>query len=291
MSRIAYVNGRYLPHSAAAVHIEDRGFQFADAVYEVCEIRDGAIVDASLHLDRLERSLRELRIAMPTSRGALLVVMREMAKRNRVRDGGVYIQVSRGQAPRDHAFPVPSVPPTVVMTAKPHDRAKAEAQAEHGIRVVTVPDNRWERVDIKSVGLLPNCLAKQTAKEAGAKEAWFVDRDGFVTEGSSTNAWIVTADGVLVTRPAESGILRGITRTVLMKVATAEGVRVEERAFTVEEAKRAREAFITAATTLVMPVVAIDEAAIGNGAPGTIALALRRAYHGETEIRPLASLP
>ena len=291
MSRIAYVNGRYLPHSAAAVHIEDRGFQFADAVYEVCEIRDGAIVDATLHLDRLERSLRELRIAMPTSRGALLVVMREMAKRNRVRDGGVYIQVSRGQAPRDHAFPVPSVPPTVVMTAKPHDRAKAEAQAEHGIRVVTVPDNRWERVDIKSVGLLPNCLAKQTAKEAGAKEAWFVDRDGFVTEGSSTNAWIVTADGVLVTRPAESGILRGITRTVLMKVAAAEGVRVEERAFTVEEAKRAREAFITAATTLVMPVVAIDEAAIGNGAPGTIALALRRAYHGETEIRPLASLP
>ena len=291
MSRIAYVNGRYLPHSAAAVHIEDRGFQFADAVYEVCEIRDGAIVDATLHLDRLERSLRELRIRSPMSRPALLVVMREMARRNRVRDGGVYIQVTRGQAHRDHAFPVPEVPPTVVMTAKPHDRAKAEAQAEHGIRVVTVPDNRWERVDIKSVGLLPNCLAKQTAKEAGAKEAWFVDAAGFVTEGSSTNAWIVTADGALVTRPAEFGILRGITRTVLLRVAAARGLRVEERAFTVAEAKGAREAFITAATTLVMPVVAIDDASIGNGAPGSVALALRAAYHDGTEIRRLADLP
>ena len=284
MSRIAYVNGRYLPHAAAAVHVEDRGFQFADAVYEVCEVRDGMIVDPTLHFERLERSLRELRIAVPMSRAAFLVVMRRMGRLNRVHDGSIYIQVSRGQARRDHVFPTPSVPPTVVMTAKAVARAKGEALAEQGIRVITVPDNRWERVDIKSVSLLPNCLAKQAAKDAGAREAWFVDRDGNVTEGGSTNAWIVTGDGVLVTRPAESGILRGITRTITLKVAATLGLRVEERAFTVEEAKRAREAFVTAATTLVMPVVAIDDAAVGNGVPGTTALALRHAFHDATEM-------
>lgn len=287
MSRVAYVNGRYLPHEAAAVHIEDRGFQFADAVYEVCEIRGGRIVDPTLHLDRLDRSLRELRIAGPMGRAALLVVMRQVARRNRVRDGSIYLQVSRGVARRDHAFPAPAVPPTLVLTAKSIDPTKGEAQAEAGIKVVTLPDERWERVDIKSVGLLPNCLAKQTAKEAGAKEAWFVDADGFVTEGASTNAWIVTPEGALVTRPADSGILRGITRTVLMKVAAGLGLRVEERAFTVEEAKSAREAFLTAATTLVMPVVTIDETTIGNGVPGSTALALRRAFHTATEEVPI----
>ncbi|MER2607294.1 MAG: D-amino-acid transaminase [Siculibacillus sp.] len=288
MSRIAYVNGRYLPHANAAVHVEDRGFQFADAVYEVCEVRDGDLIDPTLHFDRLERSLRELRIAMPMSRAALLVVFAEVARRNRVRDGGVYLQISRGEARRDHAFPDPAVPPTVVLTAKPHDRAKAEAVAAHGIRVVTVPDERWARVDVKSVSLLPNCLAKQAAREAGAKEAWLVDANGYVTEGSSTNAWIVDANGTLVTRPAEFGILRGVTRTVLMKVAADLGLRVEERAFTVEEAKRAREAFVTAATTLVMPVVAIDDAVIGNGMPGSTALALRHAFHDRVERVPLS---
>jgi D-alanine transaminase len=283
MSRIAYVNGRYLPHDGAAVHIEDRGFQFADAVYEVCEIRDGSIVDPTLHFDRLERSLRELRIAMPMSRAALMVAVRRVARLNRVRDGSIYLQVSRGRAPRDHVFPSPQVRPTLVMTAKSVPHGRGDAQAEIGIKVITVPDNRWQRVDIKSVALLPNCLAKQTAKEAGAREAWFVDDAGFVTEGGSTNAWIVTADGVLVTRPAEFGILRGITRTIVLRVAAKLGLTVEERAFTVEEAKRAREAFVTAATTLVMPVVAIDEATIGNGMPGTTALTLRRAFHDETE--------
>ena len=287
MTRIAHVNGRYLRHANAAVSIEDRGFQFADAVYEVCEILDGEIVDPTRHLDRLERSLRELRIAMPMSRAALLVVLKETVRRNRVRDGSVYIQISRGQAPRDHAFPDPQVPPTVVITAKPHDPAKGEAQAAKGIAVVTVPDNRWERVDIKSVGLLPNCLAKQAAKEAGAKEAWFVDADGFVTEGSSTNAWIVTRDGRLVTRPAEFGILRGITRTVLLDVADRLGLIVEERAFTPAEAKAAAEAFITAATTLVMPVVSVDGDAVGDGRPGPTALALRQAFHASTERVPL----
>ena len=287
MSRIAYVNGRYLPHANAAVHVEDRGFQFADAIYEVCEIRAGMIVDPTLHFARLERSLRELRIAVPMSRAAFLVVMRRVARLNRVRDGSIYIQVSRGEARRDHVYPSPAVPPTVVMTAKSVDPKKGEALAETGVRVITVPDNRWERVDIKSVSLLPNCLAKQAAKEAGAKEAWFVDADGFVTEGGSTNAWIVTADGVLVTRPAEHGILRGITRTIALKVAERLGLKVEERAFTVDEAKRAREAFITAATTLVMPVVAIDEATIGNGAPGSAALSLRHAFHDSTEMVPI----
>ncbi|NLH82706.1 MAG: D-amino-acid transaminase [Phyllobacteriaceae bacterium] len=287
MSRIAYVNGRFLPHVNAAVSIDDRGFLFADAVYEVCEVRDGEVIDSTLHLDRLERSLRELRIRMPMSRAALLVVMRQTIKRNRVRNGGIYIQISRGQSPRDHLFPNPEVPPTVVMTAKPHDRAKAEAQAAKGIAVITVPDNRWERVDIKSVGLLPNCLAKQAAKEAGAKEAWFVDAQGFVTEGSSTNAWIVTAARELVTRPAETGILRGITRTVLLKVADKLGLRVVERAFTVDEAKAATEAFITAATTLVMPVVSIDGSPVGDGHPGETAPALRRAFHDSAEHLPV----
>lgn len=287
MSRIAYVNGRYLPHVAAAVHVEDRGFQFADGVYEVCEIRDDLLIDFTLHCDRLERSLRELGMPMPMTRGALLTVLRETVKRNRVRNGGVYIQVTRGVAPRDHAFPKPETPMTVVVTAKPHDRTKAEALAEKGIAVVTLPDERWARVDVKSVGLLPNCLAKETAKRAGAKEAWLVDRDGFVTEGSSTNAWIVTKDGRLVTRPAEFGILRGITRTVLMKVATRLGLTVEERPFTVAEAKAAREAFISAATTLVMPVVSIDDEPVANGAPGSIALDLRRAFHDSVETTPV----
>lgn len=287
MTRIAYVNGRYLPHANAAVSIDDRGYQFADAVYEVCEIRDGFVIDSGLHLDRLERSLRELSIRMPMSRSALLIVMRETAKRNRVKNGGVYVQVSRGVWPRDHAFPPADLPPTVVMTAKPHDRAKAEAQAAKGIAVVTLPDNRWSRVDIKTVGLLPNCMAKETAKQAGAKEAWFVDANGLVTEGSSTNAWIVTKDGKLVTRPAETGILRGITRTVLLKVAASLGLTVEERAFTVDEAKAAKEAFISAATTLVMPVVTIDGATVGNGHPGETSLALRRAFHESVERVPL----
>jgi len=287
MTRIAHVNGRYIRHSDAAVSIDDRGFQFADAVYEVCEIRDGAIVDPTLHFDRLERSLRELGIRMPSSRAALMVVVKETVRRNRVRNGSVYVQISRGQAPRDHAFPNPEVPPTVVVTAKPHDRAKAEAQAGQGIAVITLPDNRWDRVDIKSVGLLPNCLAKEKAHAVGAKEAWFVDRDGFVTEGASTNAWIVTMDGHLVTRPAEFGILRGITRTVLFAVAERLGLTIEERAFTPEEAKAAKEAFITAATTLVMPVVTIDGAVVGNGHPGETALALRHAFHGSAESVPL----
>lgn len=283
MSRIAYVNGRYVPHRDACVHVEDRGYQFADGVYEVCEIWSGHIVDETRHLDRLERSLRELRIGMPLTRPALRVVLREVVRRNRVRDGLVYMQVTRGVARRDHAFPAPDTPPALVVTAKSIARAKGDRMAEEGISVITLPDNRWERVDIKTVGLLPNAIAKQKAKEAGAKEAWFVDRDGYVTEGASTTAWIVTRDGVLVTRPNGRDILPGVTRMTVTDLAKREGIRVEERKFTVDEAKSAREAFITAASTLVMPVVMIDGTPVANGAPGSIAIRLRAAFHEVAE--------
>jgi D-alanine transaminase len=284
LSRIAYVNGRYVPHREASVHVEDRGYQFADGVYEVCEVRGGKLVDERRHMDRLERSLKELRIAMPMPRTALGMVLRETVSRNRVRDGIVYLQVTRGVARRDHAFPAAGTLPSVVVTAKNYDLEKNELAAADGVPVISVPDNRWERVDIKSVGLLPNVLAKQAAREAGAKEAWFVDGKGFVTEGSSTNAWIVTRDGAVVTRQADLGILRGITRTVVLEVIAEHGLKLEERPFTMEEAYAAREAFITSATQFVTPVVRIDGKPVGNGAPGLIASALRRDYHGRAEI-------
>jgi D-alanine transaminase len=284
LARIAYVNGRYVPHRAASVHVEDRGYQFADGVYEVCEVRGGKLVDERRHMDRLERSLKELRMDMPVPRNVLGIVLRETVARNRVTDGTVYLQVSRGVARRDHAFPAPGTKPSFVVTARNHNLDKLEVGAGEGIAIISVPDNRWERVDIKTVGLLPNVLAKQAAREAGAKEAWFVDEKGFVTEGSSTNAWIVTRDGAVVTRPADFGILRGITRTVVLEVIAEHGLKLEERPFTMEEAYAAREAFISSATNFVMPVVQIDGRPIGNGAPGLIASALRRDYHDHAEI-------
>ncbi|MGF7005260.1 D-amino-acid transaminase [Aminobacter sp. BE322] len=283
MPRIAYVNGRYLPHAYASVHIEDRGYQFADGVYEVCEVARGFIVDSKRHLDRLDRSLSELRIEWPLKRAVLVHVMREVIRRNRVVNGMVYLQVTRGVAPRDHVFPVAGTRPALVVTAKRTDPAAAARKVAAGLKVITVPENRWDRVDIKSVGLLPNVLARQQAKEAGAQEAWFVDPDGTVKEGAATNAWIVTKDGQLVTRPADHGILRGVTRTTLMEVAAKLGLRVEERGFTVDEAKAAREAFITAATTLVMPIVAIDGQPVANGHPGSVALSLREAFFDVAE--------
>ena len=278
MSRIAYVNGRYVPHGQAQVHVEDRGYQFADGVYEVCEVRDGHLIDTKRHLKRLERSLSELGIAKPMNDNALVHVLRETVRRNRVRDGLVYLQVTRGVAKRDHAFPKPGTKPALVVTARAGDRKLADAKAEEGVGVVTVPDNRWERVDIKTVSLLPNVLAKQKAREVGAYEAWFVDGDGRVTEGSSTNAWIVTANDRVVSRPAETGILRGITRTTLLEAIEAEGLTFEERAFTVDEAKGAREAFITAATTILVPVVRIDGDPVGDGRPGPTTRRLREAF-------------
>jgi D-alanine transaminase len=287
MSRIAYVNGRYLPHARACVHIEDRGFQFADGAYEVCEIHAGNIVDMTRHLDRMRRSLSELAMAWPVRRQALERIMKEVVARNRVENGLVYVQITRGTAKRDFAFPDPPVKPTLVVTARSASMEQQLKISEEGIRVYTTRDIRWERVDIKSVSLLPQVLAKQEARRAGAKEAWMVDRNGFVTEGSSSNAWIVTADGTLVTRPAQSGILRGITRQAVMDFAAAHGLTVEERPFTVEEARAAREAFITAATAIVTPVVQIDDVVIGNGIPGHLASDLRTRFHEAVELTPV----
>ncbi|MDQ0393900.1 D-amino-acid transaminase [Labrys monachus] len=283
MSRIAYVNGVYVPLRDASVHVEDRGFQFADSVYEVCEVRDGALVDETRHMGRLKRSLSELSIRMPMAENALKVVLRETLRRNRVVNGMVYFQVSRGAAKRDFLFPSPDTPPTLVVIARSLDRAKGDAGAASGIAVITLPDNRWERVDIKSTGLLPNVLAKQKARQQGAKEVWFFDEQGYVTEGGSSNAWIVTAENTLLTRPAESGILRGITRTTLMDLARRDNMVVTERAFTVAEAKAAKEAFVTSATNVVMPVVKIDDTVIGDGTPGALARKLRAHFHSVAE--------
>jgi D-alanine transaminase len=283
MSRIAYVNGRYLPMRAAKVHVEDRGYQFGDGVYEVCEVRGGRLIDERRHLDRLKRSLAELRIRLPMSPAALGIVLREVIAKNRIGYGIVYLQVTRGVARRDHAFPEPEVRPSVVVTARALNSARNEALAAAGIAVISVPDNRWGRVDIKTIGLLPNVLARQAAIERGARDAWFVDKDGAVTEGASSNAWIVTQAGTIVTRPADDAILRGITRTVVLEAIKALGLALEERAFTLEEAYAAREAFVTAASQIVLPVVRIDGHPIGDGKPGPVATALRREFHRHAE--------
>jgi D-alanine transaminase len=283
LPRIAYVNGRYLRPRDACVSIEDRGYQFSDGIYEVCEVRGGAIIDERRHLERLRRSLDALRIGLPVSQSALSVIMHETIRRNRVRDGIVYVQMTRGVARRDFAFPPPGTVPSLVVTARSLDMAGNEKKAQQGIAVITVPESRWARPDIKSVSLLPNVLAKQAARDRGAGEAWFVDRDGRVTEGASSNAWIVTRDRKVVTRPADNGILRGITRTVLIEVIQAQNLLFEERPFTVEEAYGAAEAFVTAASQIVMPVVRIDDRPIGGGLPGPVAKALRNRFHQHAE--------
>ncbi|MBG6176757.1 D-alanine transaminase [Labrenzia sp. EL_208] len=285
MSRIAYVNGQYVRHADAAVHVEDRGYQFADGVYEVCEVWQGKIVDMPRHLDRLHRSLNELRIDWPMARSAVEFVIRQVIRRNRVFNGLVYIQVTRGVAKRDHFFPAEDVAPSIVVTAKPTSPAASQVQADTGIAVVSYPENRWPRVDIKTIALLPNVLAKQHAKENGGKEAWYVDADGNVTEGGSTNAWIVTKEGALVTRPAENGILRGITRAVVLDLVQKEGLTFDERPFSLAEAFEAKEAFVTAASTLVMPVTRIDGKIIGNGHPGSVATRLRELFHTATDLQ------
>jgi D-alanine transaminase len=278
MGRIAYVNGRFERHGEAAVHIEDRGYQFADAVYEVWALFDGKLADPEGHFARLERSLGELRIDMPMSREALTAVLRETVRQNRIREGLVYVQVSRGVAPRDHAFPTGGVRPAMIVTVSRVDRQASEARAARGVGVITTPENRWGRCDIKTVGLLPNALAKQAAREKGAVEAWFVDELGFVTEGASSNAWIVDADGTLRTRDTNANILRGVTRHTLMDLLRDEGLKVDQRPFTPEEAKGAREAFITGAGSLVLPVVSVDGAPVGDGKVGPLASRLRRLY-------------
>jgi D-alanine transaminase len=279
MSRIAYVNGHYQNLRDAAVNVEDRGYQFADGIYEVCEVIGGKMVDFPRHMARMQRSLRELRIAEAMPLASLKIVMQEVVRRNRINYGIVYLQISRGVAHRDHGFPSPDVKPSLVVTAKSLNFAKNQETAARGVKVITTAENRWPRVDIKTVGLLPNVLARQEARDKGAYEAWYVDADGFVTEGASCNAWIVTKEGKVVTRTAERGILAGITRAVLIEVLASMQLKLEERNFTPEEAYQAAEAFVSSASQIVMPVVSIDGKAIGDGKPGGIATRLREEFH------------
>ncbi len=279
MSRIAYVNGRYVRHAEAGVSIDDRALLFSDGIYEVVEIFAGALIDEQGHLDRLARSARELRLHLPMGEAALKFVLRQLVARNRVRFGHVYLQVTRGAAKREHVFPDEGTPATLIGFAQRHDALAGEAKARKGVAAISLPDIRWKRPDIKTTSLLANVLAKQQAREAGAYEAWLVDGAGLVTEGASSNAWIVESSGALVTRPADGAILAGITRARLLRLAEAQGLRVVERAFTVAETYEAQEAFISGATTLVMPVVALDGRPIGSGVPGPTALALRAAFH------------
>jgi D-alanine transaminase len=278
MSRIAYVNGQYVRHTDARIHIEDRGHQFADAVYEVWGVQNSELMDFDGHLQRLERSLSELQIRKPMSQAALAVVLHRMVALNKLNNGLIYLQISRGQARRDHAFPSVKVRPGISITAKSTNVEKAELRAGKGISVITQPDIRWGRRDIKSVSLLPNVLAKQAASKAGAGECWLVDPDGMITEGASSNAWIMTADGALVTRPATNDILNGITRRTLFSLAESLGIPFEERAFSKDEAMAAREAFVTSASAYLTPVVEIDGKPVANGHPGTFSLQLREAY-------------
>lgn len=277
MPRIAYVNGSYTPLRDAAVHIEDRGYQFADGIYEVVLFVGGKFWDLDGHLKRWERSLRELQLPAPMSMRAMKIVMRRLVAVNALGDCYVYLQGTRGVAPRNHPFPLKPVAPSLVMTVKPINLEKLNQNAARGVSVVTRPDIRWGRVDIKTIGLLPNILAKEEARKVGAAEAWLV-RDGCVTEGGSSNAWIVDSRGVLITHPLGNEILGGITRQTVMKCAEELQMRIEERPFSVVEAKAAREAFISSAMNLVTPVIAIDGVMVGEGKPGPIAARLRQAY-------------
>ena len=283
MSRVAYVNGRYEPLAAANVSIDDRAFTFGDGVYEVCEVRNGALIEETRHLKRLGLSLAAIRIAWPTNEAALKIVMREVVRRNRVRDVLVYLQVSRGAARRDHGFPEGKVRRGLVVSARALNPEVLAARAAAGVAVITLPEERWAHPHVKTLQLLPNVLARQAAREAGAFEAWFVDRAGYVTEGASTNAWIVTGDGKLVTRQADNSILHGVTRAAHFDVAKRLGLRFEERPFTREEALAAAEAFLSSATTIAIPVISIDRKPVGAGRPGETVAALRRAFHDIAE--------
>jgi D-alanine transaminase len=276
MSRIAYVAGQYLPHRHSAVHIEDRGYQFGDGVYEVIAVTGGHLVDEERHLARLNRSLTELRINRPMNDSALKIVIREVVRRNGVDTGIVYLQVTRGVAPREHAFPKAAKPVLVVISRR--SRPPDPRLGREGIAVITIADIRWQRCDIKSVALVANVLGKQQAREASAYEAWQVDREGQVTEGTSTNAWIVTADDSVITRAADHAILNGVTRAAILDIIHREGYRLVERPFTVAEARAAREAFLTSTTADLLPVVRIDGAPVANGKPGPLSRKLREAY-------------
>jgi D-alanine transaminase len=287
--RIAYVNGRYVLHGVAGVHIEDRALQFADGIYEVIGVADGAFLDEDEHLDRLERSVAEIRMAMPLGRAGLKMVVREIARRNHVRDGLVYMQVTRGVARRDHPVPEHAPRPSLILTARHLDPVETARKRTQGVKVVTHPDQRWVRCDIKSTALLPNVLAKTAARKAGAYEAWLVDRDGYVTEGSSTSAWIVDAEGQIRTRDLSNAILPGVTRLVLMEAAREAQISVVKGKFTVAEALAAKEAFLTAASAGAMAIVAIDGQHVGDGKPGPVTRRLQELYQERAESRAKTS--
>ena len=276
--RIAYVDGRYVRHGQAGVHIEDRGLQLGDSVYEVCRIANGRLIDRDEHLDRLERSLGEIEMAMPMGRGALKAVMAEIARRNGMRDGLLYLQITRGAVRRDHPIPRPAPRPTLILTVHPVDPAAIARRHAEGVAVMTCPDERWGRCDIKPTQLLANLLAKTAARRAGAFEAWLVDRDGFVTEGAATNAWIVDREGYIVTRDLSRAILPGVTRRVILEAAAETKLPIVERRFSPEEAAGAREAFFTSASAGPVPVVAIDGRPVGDGKPGPLVRQLAELY-------------
>ncbi len=276
MSRIAYVDGQYLPVREAGVNVWDRGLQFGDSVYEVILVHAGRPVDEEPHLDRLDRSLTEVRMTWPRPRSAFRVVMREIIRRNRIHHGLIYLQVTRGVAPRDAAFPK-APKPTLFMFAKRIPPLEPDKLGD-GVGVITVPDIRWERRDIKTTMLLPNVLAKQQAVDAGVFDAWMVDPEGLVTEGTASNAFIVTKDKELITRPVSHDILKGITRMTMKRLAERLGMAFVERPFTVDEAKEAVEAFLTNASVYLVPVTRIDDTSIGNGRAGSVTTALAEIY-------------
>lgn len=276
-ARWAYVNGQYLPHAIAGVHVEDRGLQFADAVYEVCAINDRRLMDEEEHLDRLERSLRELDIPMPMARASLKLVLRELVRRNGLRDGIIYLQVTRGIARRDHAAPS-GLRPTLILTARPVNPAVLAARRQSGVIAISHPDERWARCDIKSTALLPNTLAKTAARRQGAFEAILVDGEGYVTEGASTNVWIVTKEGEIVTRNLSHDILPGVTRRVILDAAAEAQMRITQRRFTLQETKSAQEIFLTAATLGATAVIELDGSPIGGRRPGPISQRIQSLY-------------
>ncbi len=276
MSRYAYVNGAYKRHDEACIHVEDRGFQFGDSVYEVVYLYKGRLIDADAHLDRMELSLQELKMEPPMSRGAMRVIMKELIRRNRLKTGMVYIQITRGSSPRDFVFPTNS-DQTIVMTARrmaPFD----PTHALKGMKVKTLPDIRWQRCDIKTTQLLAASLLKQDALDDGFADAWLLDGNGFITEGTSNNAWIVTKDGKLKTRKPSTQLLNGITRRSIIKLAREKGLEIIEEAFSLEEAFAAKEAFVTSASACVKPVTQINERTVGNGETGLITTQIAEIY-------------
>jgi D-alanine transaminase len=276
MARIAYCNGRYQGIAEPAYPLEERAAQLADGVYEVLKVVGGRPLDTDRHLDRLERSCRELRLALPMSRRALTLVLAETLRRNALAEALLYIQVSRGAAPRGHAFPAHGRSSLAVTVRRARFPSRHEIEA--GVAVVSHPDQRWARRDIKSLALLPNVLAVQAAREAGAREAWLVDEAGMVTEGATSSAWIVDGGGRLVTRPLGPEILPGVTRGVLLELARAHGIEVVERAFSLVEAKEAREAMLSSTSSLLLPITRIDDRVVGNGHPGSVATRLLGLY-------------